>query len=101
MQRFNSGLRKQESPPYCRGVRYRGGVPVEEEFTPQQVVQQLEAKLNKKLSAVIDLTFTSRYYDCRVCILAVRGCVLAVRGCGLAVRSSERVWLCSEGCGLA
>lgn len=59
-------MRKEESPPYVSGAKYRGGVPLEEEFTPWQVVEKLEKKLGKKLAAIVDLTFTFRYYDSKV-----------------------------------
>lgn len=67
MQGFNSGLNKKDSPPYEPGVRYSGGVPIEEEFTPMQLVEQLSMQLGKTLYAVVDLTFTSRYYNSKVC----------------------------------
>lgn len=51
-----------------RGTRYKGGIPLEEELTPLQLVKQLHTKLGKKLAAVIDLTFTFRYYDSEVCM---------------------------------
>lgn len=66
IQKFNSGLRKKDSPPYESGTNYRGGVPIELEFTPLQLVEQVGRKLGKKLGAVIDLTFTFRYYNSQV-----------------------------------
>lgn len=49
-----------------RSHRYRGGVPLEEEFTPHQLVERLDKELGRKLHAVVDLTFTNRYYDSKV-----------------------------------
>ncbi len=45
---------------------YRCGVPGEEELTPTQLVARVREKLRRKLGAVIDLTFTTRYYDSKV-----------------------------------
>ena len=58
VQKFNSGLNKD--------AKRRSGVPLEEELTPSQLAKQLHDKLGKKLGAVIDLTFTCRYYDSKV-----------------------------------
>ena len=66
VQRYNSGLKKVDSPKYVRGMKYKGGVPLEEEFTPSQLLDRLDRNLGKKLGAVIDLTNTNRYYDSKV-----------------------------------
>lgn len=71
IQKFNSGLRKKDSPPYVAGTKYRGGVPLEDEFTPFQLVERLNDHLGRKLEAVIDLTFTDRYYDSKVHLCCV------------------------------
>ncbi len=66
MQEFNSGLKKVDCPPLENGKIYRSGVPVEEELTPSQLVNRVDKELGRKLGAVVDLTFTSRYYTSKV-----------------------------------
>ena len=66
MQAFNNGILKAECLPYVRGVPYKGKVPKEEEFTPTQLATRLKEQFGKKLYAVIDLTYTSRYYSSKV-----------------------------------
>ena len=62
MQAFNGDRLRAECPPYK--------VAKEEEFTPTQLVTRLKEQFGKKLCAVIDLTFTKRYYNSKVCLLA-------------------------------
>ena len=65
-QDFNSGLNKQEGFPLGSSDVHRCGVPVEEELTPAQLVAQVQEHLHVKLGAIIDLTFTARYYNSKV-----------------------------------
>ena len=47
--------------------KYRWGVSCEDEFTPVQVIKRIAANSEGfKLGAVIDLTYTDKYYNGRV-----------------------------------
>ena len=71
-QNFHNGLLKGDCPPVVPGEKYTGGIPQEEEFTPTQCLERVKTKFKGdglELCAVIDLTFTNRYYNpqVRVC----------------------------------
>lgn len=77
-QEFNNGRLKKDCPKCVSGARFEGGVPQEEEFTPTQCVQRLKDKFGRKLFAVVDLSYTFRYYNSRVSHTLVSVCQCSV-----------------------
>ncbi len=67
LQNFHNGLIKEKCPPVQADVKYTWGVSLEDEFTPAQCMERIAANCEGfKLGAVIDLTYTDRYYNRRV-----------------------------------
>ncbi|CAI8050710.1 RNA/RNP complex-1-interacting phosphatase homolog [Geodia barretti] len=58
-QQFNTGMAANHSGDYSRILR---GVPIEEEFTPGQMLELFKER-GWRVGLVIDLTYTNRYYE--------------------------------------
>lgn len=62
-------MSKKDCPPVVSDEKYAAGVPLEDEFTPMQCMELVKTKFkgdNLELGAVVDLTFTKRYYNPQV-----------------------------------
>jgi len=72
---YNNGLLKKQCPPVEPGTKYTSGIPVEEEFTPQQCLERIgKAQDGLQLRAVVDLSYTDKYYNKQVRTLIAAAC---------------------------
>ena len=61
---YNNGLSKEHCVPAERGQKNVRGVPVEEEFTPQQCMERIARTFDKlQLRAIVNLSYTDKYYN--------------------------------------
>jgi atypical dual specificity phosphatase len=61
-KQFNTGMPASLCGDYSRRLN---GVPIEEEFTPGQMLELFKER-GWRVGLVIDLTYTNRYYEPRV-----------------------------------